>query len=203
MRQVRRFRDLDAAMSHRLLRLELLARQCSAIPSRQRLREAGYLALELHNCWAGFARAHFLSTVFGVQTLSGRIASARPPATCSTPSDAIALARKFVGARREPAWFDNQVYARIASHFNFSNLPSVTQAFSYQTSFFTLSTVRNYFAHKNEETFIKLHRIGSAIAPSPRHRPDEVFVGVLRASSPPLVIEWIHDAMVMKHLMLQ
>jgi hypothetical protein len=214
MRQAKTFVDLHEALNFRLTRLDTLARNLATQSDVVKRREAGYLAIELHNLWSGFARAMFVSVMCGTRTLSGARAFPQAVPVCAKPTDAIGLATGRVagsphGGRRgrtrfdEPSWFDKAIYTRLAAQFAFNNLPAITSAFAIPTSFFDLVTVRNFFAHKNEGTAVKVARLGRRMYPTPPACPGKLLVDIVVPTNPPLVIEWIHDARTMGTLILR
>ena len=58
MRQAKALNDLRFAFDYRLLRLELLAKTAAQLEDVEKRREAGYLAVELHNCWVSVLPRH-------------------------------------------------------------------------------------------------------------------------------------------------
>jgi hypothetical protein len=207
MRQVRSFAELHGALKHRLVRLEGLAIEAASFDDREKRRAASYIAIELHNCWAMFARSSYVSVMCGTRTLTGGRAGPGVNVVCTSRAQAIQQAIAFVQTRpnstKEPHWFDSTVYTRLANNFQFANLASVTNAFGYTTNFFTLApTFRNYFAHKNEETAGKVERIRQHRFPTGPSCPGRLMVEVLQVTSPPLAREWIHDVRVIGTLLL-
>jgi hypothetical protein len=75
-----------------------------------------------------------------------------------------------------------------------SNLVSIQNAFAYQTTAFDdLRTVRNFFAHRNEETASKVVAVARKNGISPWFRPADAICS--RAFSRPqsLVADWLDD----------
>lgn len=202
MRQAKALNDLRFAFDYRLLRLELLAKTAAQLEDVEKRREAGYLAVELHNCWSGFARSFFLSVMCGTLTLNGRRAFPTLTGPFASADDALKRASSALGRTDEPHWFDQVTYTRLATHFGFNNLNSITAAFAYPTTFFKLATVRNFFAHKNQGTAKKVSNLGHALYALTVTCPESLLLDSLSATSAPLAIEWLHDAKVMSGLML-
>lgn len=208
MRQVQAFPNLNAALQHRLTRLESLARDAQYADDPFKRRTASYVSIELHNCWAGFARSSYLSVMCGARTLGGALAL---PSRGVAPTPAEALQRAIAHVRpptstsnKEPHWFNVSIYTRLASHFGFVNLASITAALAYPTDFFRLApTFRNFFAHKNEGTAAKVEGVRQQDFPNGPRCPSKLLIEVFDPSRPPILLEWIHDAKVIGQLILQ
>lgn len=198
---------LDVAFSRRLLRLQALANDAQTLADEHKRRHGSYIAIELYNAWAGFARCAYLSIMCGARTASGVLA--RPASgTLATHDAALEAAIRFVQTNpnnhKEPHWFDPATFTRLAQHFSVTNLASVTSAFGYPTAFFKLApTFRNFHAHKNEGTATKVERIRLALFPGGPHCPSRLMIDVIRPTSPSLAIEWIHDVRSISTLFVQ
>lgn len=206
MRQVNSFKSLHAAFEHRVVRLAVLAGEAERFDLPLKRRAASYLAIEIHNCWAGFARASYLSSMCGVKTLGGKWA--QPRLGCSPTSDdalnkAIALLSHRGGRHSEPHWFDKTIVTRLANNFDLTNTTSIASGFAYQTSIFSmLPTFRNYFAHKCEETAAKVEKLRKQKIPSYRGCPSQLLIDPQSGAAPSLMVEWVHDVRTMGQLLL-
>ena len=133
-------------------------------------RAISWTVIESLNLWAGFLRAYYLSGAIHTRTGSGTQVILKST-TFRDASSAIKFAirstksgkfTKGVASRRdEPTWHDTRMFLSLLKKAGASNLSQVYAAFAYGAGFFDyLPTVRNFYAHRCDETFRKAADVG-------------------------------------------
>lgn len=187
-------------MHHRLTRLEVIAGSLATASSVVRRREAGYLALELHGCWSEFNRVFFLSALCGVRDLGGGLVIPNA-GVLPNPEEALAQVKGFLGRKpyQHVPWF-SPFPERLAAHFDLSNATSIRKAVAYPSTLETLTTIRNFFAHKSMSTSQKV--LNLAMNKALLAEPEELLLDVVAVGKPPLIKEWLADARQRADLMM-
>jgi len=203
MKPQRRVARATGWVDSRLYRLRPLAVPDPNLSSADRLRRLAFVTIETHNTVATFLRAYYLSCATRAFLSNGaQVANA---VVFSTSADALTdaihrekpwLAHR-VGpwsSRDEPTWHDANVVVRLLHAVGSSALPGVSGAFGLGTNAMShLTTARNFFAHRGEETGIKLRRLGTQYGVSPPSDPSELLEtrGLGRPQS--VLEDWIDD----------
>lgn len=211
MRVVGDLAKLIDSAQHRWYRLRVLAEGCSVPVGQGGDRLAAFLVIETFNLWASFARSLFLSSCMSAKTTSGHrvVLSAH---SFATAEDALRFAIREIRGRNpsqperrdEPAWYKTRHIARLFSDTGASNLGQIQAAVSYQTAFFDeVPTVRNFFAHRNEETASRVQQIARNQRISPRLRPSEVVSSVAPGRPQTLLADWLDDLRIVMRLSCQ
>jgi hypothetical protein len=82
--------------------------------------------------------------------------------------------------RDEPTWHDPRTLLTLASDIGVSNLNEVQAAFSLGATYLSnLPTVRNFYAHRNDETFRKVREKAILLGLGRNIRPSEFVCTVL------------------------
>lgn len=163
------------------------------------------VTIDTLNTWTNFARAYYLSGMFGARrTNSARIAVANPHLSeqyaienaivISRPTAIRRLPAAAWHRREEPTWHDPNVFQRICAGEGFSNLVEIQAAFSAGYRVFSdLPVFRNYFAHRNQGT------LKAAVGLAPLHgipatrRPSEILLTRPIGRIQPLILEFIDE----------
>jgi hypothetical protein len=164
---------LDSRLESRLSRLKYLYRSSGTAYTPEVGRMLAYIVMETMNCWVLFSRSFIVSSALGARTrnngnvtsMFNRRSSANDVIIQATFTESPWLGRRGrptqIDRRQEPAWHDPAVIMRLSSALLLSNDSTITQALSLGATFARdLPPIRNYFAHKNEDSAERVRRIG-------------------------------------------
>jgi hypothetical protein len=213
MKPVVRLRKLRVAGSRRAFLLRSLVDRYVAPPNSEQQRVVAYAAIESHNLWVSFARAFYLSCVLKTTSERGLPIAITAPGLL-TPSDgihyAVRLLKPFVKTgppftrRNEPVWHDTNTLLKLFTSVGASNLPQVQASLSYPTTAFAfLPTLRNFFAHRNEETALKAAAVARSLGLSGRLKPTEVLCSILPGRPQNVLADWLDDLRAVMTLLCQ
>jgi hypothetical protein len=204
MRRCRRLNALASSYRHNVERNErrFLA-TLDAPPTSERDRGIALGAIEVLNTWSNFARAYWLSS-FGEPRTSGgvRIRCGRSLLASDPLGFAITTFRPKArprgngrwDRRLEPTWHDPQTLLQLTREAGLTNAADVAVAFSINTRvFYDLPVLRNYFAHRNEDTYLAALRVAALNSVATPRRPFEVLAGVSAGRTQALFREWLGD----------
>jgi hypothetical protein len=193
---------LKTSLGRRAVFLSQLINALSPPLDRAADRLVSYTAVEALNTWASFARAYYLSCcVCQARRTSGTNVSLTG-ATITNTIDALFWACQVVrGAkkppksrREEPAWHDPSTLLRTFAVLKPSNLSQVQAAFSYQTDAFVfLPTIRNFFAHRNEETMHKVRDVARQLGINPHQRACDIMCSATTGRHQNVLADWLDD----------
>jgi hypothetical protein len=164
-------------------------------------RIAAFVTIEAVNSWASFSRAFYVSCALGALRANGKRVAVGI-AGLNTPTDALLLATKrlkgfkghTVTRRDEPAWHKVNNLITLCGHLGASNLPEVVAAFGYATKAFDcLPTLRNFFAHRNQDTCQECTVMATSIPVPPFRRPADIAVHRDYAKPMNVLSGWIRD----------
>lgn len=189
-------------VSARLRRLKQLALAASSMPFVECDRRFCYVAIEARNTWSEFVRAYVLSCALHPKrtrnaqvTLSNR--------SIRTITDVLNTATRLIKGPRtpiprtrrdEPPWHDVQALLKTCTYIGCSHITDIQQALSIPTKAPEhLTTLRNYYAHRNPESKQKACDLAASYAIAAVMHPT-----VLAAAAAPhrpqiLIADWIDD----------
>ena len=213
---------LDSRMQCRISRLKYLTSTFGLTYTPEMGRCCSYVVIEALNCWVLFSRSFIISAALGARARnSGKITSASHWPSQNDVIIRAAVAENprlassgslptYIDRRQEPAWHDPAVILRLCAALGLSNGATVSQALSLgATAMRDLPPVRNYFAHKNEDTAERVRRIGrthgiSAYAGSLSRKKSPVLVVTSAAPGRPQSIlnDWLDELAVTASLMV-
>ena len=200
-----RLRKLSTAAKGRIARIRFRAKQLSLPATPDKDVVAGWAVIESLNVWAGFLRAYYLSGAIRTRTVSGVRITFTAAAFPSSQAALIFAVKKLktkhfskpvVSRRDEPAWHNSKDIRALLRGLGVSNLPQVYAAFSYSTKFFDfLPTIRNFYAHRCDETFRKAALIGVrlGLTATPQLRPTEIMCSKLSKRPENVLTDWLDD----------
>lgn len=193
---------LSRSVERRAVALRQLVEGLPTTPSPVADRLVAYTTIEALNLWAQFSRAFYLACCFGAVSRSGQPVSVA--IYFGTRDDALTHAVRTMGSSRksgppwtrrdEPTWHDPNVVLKLLGSLKASNLGNVQGAFGYQTRVFRdLPTVRNFYAHRNEETARKVGTLARRFGQSSRRRPTELMCTRLGNRPQTILADWLDD----------
>lgn len=126
--------------------------------------------VDMHNALAAFMRSYCLSSLAGAYMANGRRVTAT--AAIGQPLSALTFAITTERPRKtgtgpwkhrdEPTWHDPNVIVRVLNKAGCSNAKGVSDALSIGSRAIEhLTTTRNFLAHRNETTAVKVRRLGA------------------------------------------
>ena len=190
MRRYRRLSKLCISASKRLNRIE---RRAEVAPSYQLPHKAAHeieaevatLAIDLLNTWTNTIKWLYISCALGARSRVGTPISSSLAIPDANDAIGIAVqaerpwrtpnAKGGWDTRSEPTWHDPSVLGRVASAAKLSSAGDMTTAFSTGFRVFGhLPVFRNYFAHRNQETFEKAMNIAPDYGVGRNAKPSDV-----------------------------
>lgn len=163
-----------------------------------------WVTVETLNLWGGFLRAYYLSGAISSRTVSGnpvKFSGMKFSTTEAALKFAVKNARggklpAKISRRDEPTWHDMNVFLNLEKAVGASNLSQVYAAFGIATLFpQCLSTVRNFYAHRCDETARKAARVGVRLGLStkPELRTTKILCSKLPKRPQNVLTDWIDD----------
>lgn len=193
---------LGDTAERRLLRLRALVHAYSPPIGGENDRAVAFAAIEALNLWDGFARSYYLSCAFGTKLRSGHsvrlgvygLRSGGSAIRTAIASSGRRMPSGTIRRRDEPSWHDVQFLLNLFIHVGASHLPQIQTALSYPTDVFRfLPTIRNFFAHRNEETADKVRVAAPRIGVLGPSKPSDI-VCSWRPKRPQNILgDWLDD----------
>lgn len=199
-----RLSKLHSAATRRALKLRSLVEAFGLPATAEKDRVVAWVVIEAVNLWGGFLRAYYLSGAIKARTGSGvpvyfaRTFASRQAAL----THAVRLLKnpkfnkKTIVRRDEPAWHDVGNFLKLATSVGLSNLAQVQTALAYRTNFFgLLAPVRNFYAHRSDETCRRAANVGVrlGLAATPRMRATEILCSRLPRRPENVITDWLYD----------
>lgn len=186
--------------ARRSSKLRLLVQDLSPPVGSSEVRIVAYTTIEALNLWAEFERSYYISCCLGCRNRGGRPVTVT--ATIISVQDAIEFAvrttrssTKATGPwkrRDEPDWLSPEILLKLLRALNSSNLATAQAALSYPSRVFKdLPTVRNFFAHRHEETARKVASVAHSHGLSSRRRPEELMCTRLPSRPENILTDWL------------
>lgn len=210
MRAVHSLPRLAEQCEGRLAQLHGLVDVLPTVPAGDDDRVVAYATIEALNLWASFSRAMYLSCVFSARRANGkRVLLGKHKHITSAPQ-AIDFAIKTLKHRLwksrrppwrwsdEPKWYDPSALTRLSPALALSNVSQIQAAFGVSTTVFRhLPTLRNFYAHRGEDTATKVRALIADDFPSlgftSRTTPTEFLCTRLPGRPQNLLADWIDD----------
>ena len=209
----RRLEKLQRKASRRLARLRHVVDSLALPPTAEKDRLIAWVVIEARNLWAEFLRAYYLSGAICTRSASGSPVSFTRMTFSNTQMALIhsvrllrnrGFRRQAVRRQDEPPWHVVRDYLSLCMDVGFSNLAQINGAFSYQTSFFAqLTPLRNFYAHRCDETFRKAGQVGIRLGLSsqPDLRPTQIMCSKLPGRPQNVLTDWLDDMENVVHLL--
>jgi hypothetical protein len=97
--------------------------------------------------------------------------------------------------RHEPKIRDPRATERVFAACGASNITSLQNALALNTTLFSdLPTVRNFYAHRNSDTWQKAKRKGQALGLFGALHPNDIITAILSGRPVSLYEDWLDDA---------
>jgi hypothetical protein len=164
-----------------------------------------WAAIECHNLWSGFLRAYYLSGAIRTRTRAGIVVkfnSMTFPTADSAVRFAIQTLRKpkFIPIKPsrldEPPWHDTGNFLQLHKVVGASNLLQIYAAFAGGSTFAKLlKDIRNFYAHRCDETFRKAAAVGVTLglATKPTLRASSIMSSRLPKRPQNVIMDWLDD----------
>ncbi|MBE0564913.1 MAG: hypothetical protein IH621_03080 [Krumholzibacteria bacterium] len=202
MRRVAELGDLAKTVARRSCNLREHVRGLALPIGAPEDRIIAYTAIEALNLWSEFVRSYYLSCCLGCRCRSGTPVTVGHGFTTIEAAIGFAVttiksSRKSSGPwtrRDEPDWKVPHTLLKMLEEIDASNLDMARTALSYQTRVFKdLPTVRNFFAHRQEDTAKKVVAVAHSNGMSSRRRPAELMCTRLPNHPQNLLAGWLDD----------
>jgi hypothetical protein len=203
MRPVKVTQELYFITRRRSAYLRSLLPTQPSIFSKQLDRRVAFVAIELLNSWAGYSRALYLSTCRGA--LDARLRKLTINQHFATDEEALYFAAKRfnpklrpwptrITHRDEPDWLDPNILLILLDDLGASNSLDVGAALSFDWQVFRdLPTVRNFYAHRRENTARKTQQLMITYGLSPVLHPTEFCLAYERGKSQSILLNWVDE----------
>ena len=199
-----RLDKLNAAARRRIARLRLVVRPLSLPATPEADRALAWAIIEADNLWAGFLRAYYLSATIRAKTVSGgkiALSLASFPDLASALKFAAQLKdpkfkKSTVSRRDEPAWHNTTDFLKLLQRIGASNLPTVQAGLAYGTTFFNhLRTIRNFYAHRCDDTSRKAGSVGIklGLSATPSLHATQIMCTRLPKRPQNIATDWLDD----------
>jgi hypothetical protein len=202
LRPYRHYSRLNRCSVVRLIALREKVNSLTPTSSVFNDEQIAFVVIEAMNLWASFARAYYLSWFLRPMTMTGH------RVICSSHfrmfEDAIIFAirrlrwrnysRVSPARRDKPAWHDPRTLLTLPTEIGVSNLNEVQAAFSLGATYpSNLPTVRNFYAHRNDETFRKVRDKAVLLGLGRNLRPCEFVCMALPSRPQNLISDWLDE----------
>jgi hypothetical protein len=205
--------DLARASQSRLSRLRSLTYDAATLSFNIADRLLTYVVIQAQTEWAEFVRAFLLSCIAGGTQKNGAtvtvtVAAARRPSEMMRMAVYIQSRGKsnYVPRRRrdEPSWHSVKLLVPLANKIGLSNETTISGAVSTGSAVFTgLTSVRNFYAHRNDDTRTTALTALQRLAVPRYPHPTLSLLAKPAGSSNPLIVDWLSDLHVAVDLMCQ
>lgn len=199
-----RLDKLNRTARRRIARLRSVVGPLSLPTTPEADRSIAWAIIEADNLWAGFLRAYYLSATIHAKTVSGgRITLSS--ATFRDVQSALKFAaqqkdpkfkKRVVSRRDEPAWHNTVDFLKLLQRIGASNLSRVQAALAYGTTFFShLRTIRNFYAHRCDDTSRKAGNVGIrlGLSATPSLHATQIMCARLPRRPQNVATDWLDD----------
>lgn len=195
MRQSRELKVLHRRANKHALRLRRFVEQLKPPLAAPDDRLVAFVTTECLSLWSNFSRSYYLSCMHGAKRiLGGRVALAS--VAVNSNSDALNFSKHQFTYRRnnEPVWHEPRTLLKLFRAAGASNLTQVQAALSVSPLVFKeLPTIRNFFAHRCEETAKNATNLARRLGVSVGLRPSEIMCTQLPGRPQGVLADWIDD----------
>jgi hypothetical protein len=187
----------------RLVRLRLLFSPPYGPVDAARDRTIAHVTVESLNLWSNFVRSYYLACIHNARTSTGPRVTLNT--SFGTPQAALDYAVAHIknwniaaapfARRDEPPWHDWSTLVRLCVALHISITPRVQAASGYPTTMHRfLPVFRNFFAHRNDDTFRKTQTAALQLGiPGGRAHPARLLSTPIAGAAQPILAEWLDD----------
>jgi hypothetical protein len=207
MRRAKYLRMLHERVDERLSRLSSLTLPISGQLDPSARRVIAYTVIECASTWSVFTREYYLSCALLSPWIQGGHRVTYPGVPITTERDALIEAIRAakrpgfnpapsvnIKPRDEPNWLSKATLAKISGHLGFSHDTKISNALSYQSTFFSHAiATRNFFAHRGKDSSAKVLNIARQTYLSPVNCAEEFVNTILQGRTDTLINEWLVD----------
>lgn len=207
---------LHAATQERLKKLSNLYHSAVSTSDGERKIIFSYIAIELDNLNISTLREFTISTIRRAKTVGGMKISVNLSLGDEEEIAAYMLSivnlvkyknlknPSKIKRNQEQAVRDPKQIEKILVACAASNLPSLQNALALNSNMFRdLKFLRNFYAHRNRDTLLKLQANVANMGVISIHRPDEIFQYVPPGNSFSLAENWLTEAQLFYELLMQ
>ena len=203
-------RKLQRQANSRLLKLRSGVVSVGPATASENDEKLAFVVVESMNIWASFVRSYYLSWFIPAKTITGKQITSVQKFTSFVDAIVFAIRRlrrpsyRGTPARRdEPPWHEPRTLLTLAADLRVSNLGQIQAAFSINASFVeNLPTVRNFYAHRNQETFQRVQRRGTLLGLG-LLRPCELLSTPLPRRPQNILTDWLDEIRITIELLCQ
>lgn len=200
-----RLDKLHRAASKRLSKLRERVSNLNAPISSDDDVQVAWTVIETLNLWSAFLRAYYLSGAIRTRTMSSTpvyFTTAAFPTMASALVFAIktvkdpAFKKSICTRYDEPPWHSIKNFLNVQKKVGASNLAQIHAALSGASSFDRrLQKVRNFYAHRCDETFREAALVGVTLGLSskPELRPGRILCSRLPKRPQNVITDWLDD----------
>ncbi len=182
---------------HRITKLRRLAdRAVNDSDKKRRDYTFSYVMIETVNLWSLFIRSFYLSCTQSTKHPTGAKVTCKPYGT-KTTANAINVAMVYFKRKpsgREPAWHDRHTISKLAKHLGFSNESDIDNALSLAPkSLGDLVIIRNFYAHRNQETYSNVRNVAISYGLIGIDHPNELLQGIATGRPQQVILDLLDD----------
>jgi hypothetical protein len=205
MNPTHRLEKLNYSASKRIQKLQSRVRHLSVPITFEDDVQVAWTVLEASNLWAAFLRAYYLSGAIRARTRSGKAVRFTARTFLNTEG-ALRFAiqtlknpqfvNKTITRYDEPAWANVKNFINLQKAVAATNLQDVYGALALGSTFATnLKDVRNFYAHRCDETFRKAASVGIrlGLTSRPELRAGKILCTRLPRRPQNIITDWLDD----------
>ena len=207
MRPVVRLRNLRLAVFRRAERFERQIATASLQPVDPQVDMlVSDACIGLLNTWSNFARAYYLSCFLLPRREGGGRITVAGAFTAFSFNDAIdhsiAILRPYKkprgggvwDSRDEPTWHEASTLLKLSSSIGCSNSKDISDGLAGAPQVLRdLPTFRNFYAHRNRNTWESAMRLRHGYGIIARDRPTSVLLSCAYGRPQPLLLDWVSE----------
>lgn len=207
MRASSDLRKLHSAVQYRISRIKYRYISVLKCPKENNDLLITYCVIELDNMAVSTLREFAISCLKRARTLNGHRITINTSFNNEKEISAFILSiintvryekigkPKSISRDQEPTVRDPKDIKKILSNCNASNLTSLDTAISLNTGIFRdLATLRNFYAHRNEDTWKKVRNKARDIGIVSIQNPDEVVQATILGRPVSVFEDWLAEA---------
>lgn len=214
MRPTTDLAKLREAANGRLRRIRSATASLPGLAPSEAARTVAFAVIELDNLVLSSLREFTISTLRRARTASGQRVQVNAHFGSAEAVGAYVLSvvevvsfqrlgsPQAIDRRKEVKLRDPRLVERVLRHCNASNIQSFQTALSLNSSMFRdISSVRNFYAHRNEDTWKKVRNIAQSRGILNPVHPDELMGHRLLPRPVTVLEDWMDDAELFIHEM--